>query len=79
MCVYIYICVCVCVSVPMFISIYVSTMHVFFNFGLNYRQNSFPLFEAACSRWFDILALFQIYLDYIGIGVSKCIDRYTYI
>ena len=29
------------------------------------------LFEVACSRWFDILALSYIYIDYIGIGVSK--------
>ena len=54
----------------MFVFICVCTVHVLFIFGLNLSTKSFSFFWNSYSRSFDILALFFIYLDYIGIGVS---------
>ena len=70
MCVCVCLCVCVCVCVCVFPLVCVRFMFYLTLISV-YVQNSFPSFEVACSRWFDKLALFKIYFDYIGIGVSK--------
>ena len=78
------VCVCVCVNecLEIFLSVYIytymcvyfhlslCTINVLFNFGWGLTTNSFPLFEVTYIRLSDLLALFQICLNYIGIDVS---------
>ena len=57
-CMYVYFCFCVCM------------VHVLFNLGLNLSIKVFLLYVVAYSR-FGRMAKYQIFLCYIGIGVSK--------
>ena len=63
--IYIYIYIYTYIYICLFPFVCVCMIHVLFNFRLSLSITFFSFIWSMCSRSFDILALFKIFLDYI--------------